>query len=302
MTPLVCDELEIVGIAPQRALDKLARAGICVYDVQKRGAACLNLRVKCKETEKIFAIFSGSCYTVTKKRPLRLKRLALRAAKRAGAAAGAVLALLIAAASNAFVLRVEVEGSGARYAPRAREILAEEGVKAFRLYDGEGAEQARARMLALPGVVFAELEKSGCVLTVTLEADEEIAPPALARELVSPASGVVEELTVLRGTALAAEGDTVAAGQTLAGGFFFTEEGARRETFAIARCSILCEYTQSVRAASDGESARKNAIAAAHMNAGGELVESAAAVREEDGGFVFDVRLTVRIRASVNME
>ncbi len=302
MTPLFCDAIEIVGISPQRALDKLARAGIEVYDVRKTGAASLNLRVKCKETEKIFAIFSGSCYTVTKKGQLRLKRLAGRAVKRVGAVAGALLVLLCAMAGNAFVLRVEVEGSGARYDERAREILAEEGVKTFRLYDEESAENARVRMLALPGIVFAELEKSGCVLTVTLEESEEISPPARETVLVSPASGVVEELTVLRGTALVAEGDTVVAGQTLADGFFLTEDGERRETFAIARCSILCEYTQSVREDSNDEDAREDAIAAAHMNAGGELVESEATAHADGDGFIFEVRLCVRIRASVNME
>lgn len=302
MTPLFCDAIEIVGISPQRALDKLARAGIEVYDVRKTGAASLNLRVKCKETEKIFAIFSGSCYTVTKKGQLRLKRLAGRAVKRVGAVAGALLVLLCAMAGNAFVLRVEVEGSGARYDERAREILAEEGVKTFRLYDEESAENARVRMLALPGIVFAELEKSGCVLTVTLEESEEISPPARETVLVAPASGVVEELTVLRGTALVAEGDTVVAGQTLADGFFLTEDGERRETFAIARCSILCEYTQSVREDSNDEDAREDAIAAAHMNAGGELVESEATAHADGDGFIFEVRLCVRIRASVNME
>lgn len=138
--------------------------------------------------------------------------------------------------------------------------------------------------------------------STTLEESEEISPPARETVLVSPASGVVEELTVLRGTALVAEGDTVVAGQTLADGFFLTEDGERRETFAIARCSILCEYTQSVREDSNDEDAREDAIAAAHMNAGGELVESEATAHADGDGFIFEVRLCVRIRASVNME
>lgn len=301
MTPLFCDWIEIVGIAPFRAVDKIVRAGISVYDVHKKGAACLKLRVKSKETEKIFAIFRGSCYTVTKTGPARLKR-ALRAVyARAGLAAGAIAFLLLSAASNFFIFRIEVNGSGARYAERAEEILSAEGVRAFALYDGEAAERACEQLAALPGIVFARVRKSGCVVTVTLEESDEIAAPERSSSLVSPRAGIVESLTVLRGTPLVAEGEPVAEGQELVGGFFVTESGEQRETFAIARCSLLCESVFEYRSNEESEAAARRASAAAHLQAGGEIAEEKIGCRAEEGGFVYTVELTVRVLCSVNM-
>ena len=76
MTPLFGVRMEISGIAPLRALEKLSAAGIRARDVRKAGVARLNFCVKSKETEKIFAIFARSCYTVTRKESVGLTRLA----------------------------------------------------------------------------------------------------------------------------------------------------------------------------------------------------------------------------------
>ena len=52
MKPLFCDLLQVEAIAPFRALDKLVKRGISVYDIQKIGPTCLKFCVKSKETEK----------------------------------------------------------------------------------------------------------------------------------------------------------------------------------------------------------------------------------------------------------
>lgn len=301
MRPLFCDVLQIEAIAPLRALDKLARRGISVYDVQKLGPTKLKLRVKSKETEKIFAIFRGSCYTVTKIGAAGLKRLTDAALRRPGMVAGAVLFLFLSAFSNFFVLKIEVVGSGARYRERAVELLAEAGVRTFAPYGESAAESARAALLTLPSVVFAEVEKSGCVVTVRLEESAETPVPTQAKSLLAPAGGVVEELTVLRGTALAAEGDEVREGQELVGGYFETESGERKDTFAVARASILHTYTGEFKSDTADEEALARAVAAANMIAGGEPVDYTASVREEGGGFVYTVAVRVRITCSVNM-
>ena len=96
MTPLFCEEWKVEAVAPFRALDKLARRGVCVYDVQKISPVCLKFRAKSKESKKIFAIFRGSCYTVKKERAARLSRLPAAVRRRPGFAAGLVLFLLLA--------------------------------------------------------------------------------------------------------------------------------------------------------------------------------------------------------------
>ncbi len=293
--------LQICGVSPLHALEQLARAGIRVRDVRKVSATRLNFCVKCKETEKIFAIFARSCYTVTRIENIGLTRAAAFLRRRPALIAGALLAIAIAAAGDAFVLRVRVGGSASRYAARAEAILAEEGLQPFALYSQAAAERAEAALLGLPGVAFASVGKEGCVLTVTLEEGASLPPPAAGADLVAPRAGVVESLTVLRGTPLAAEGEEVAAGQTLAGGFFLTEAGERRQTPAVARASLLCTYTEEFAGAADGESFRIRCIAAARLRAGGELVSSQCSVREEGGAYVCAVTLVVRVRVSVNL-
>lgn len=293
--------LQIAGVSPLHALEQLARAGIRVRNVQKLSATRLNFCVKCKETEKIFAIFARSCYTVTRIENIGLTRAAAFLRRRPAFIAGALLALSLAAAGDAFVLRVRVGGSASRFSARAEAILAEEGLHPFALYSEAAAERAEAALLGLPGVAFASVGKAGCVLTVTLEEETSLPPPAAAADLVAPRAGVVETLTVLRGTPLAAEGEAVAAGQALAGAFFLTESGERRQTPAVARASLLCSYTEEFVGAADGESFRIQSIAAARLRAGGELVASHCTVREEGGAYVCTVTLTVRVRASVNL-
>lgn len=301
MKPLFCDELEIGGIMPLAALEKLRRAGICTYDVQKLGVSRLKLYVRAKETQKVFAILRGSCYTVTKTGSARGKRAADALLRRPGLLAGALLFCAAACFGNACVLRIDVVGSAARYRERALEILRSAGVGVFSLYDENAAERAQTAMLALPGVVFASLDKSGCVLKVTLEESADAPAPMQAQSLVATRAGVVEEITALRGTPLVGAGERVEAGQTLVGGYFLTESGEQRETAAIARCSLLCDFAAEYASGEDTAEARSRAEAQALLEAGGELVAADTSVRAEGDGFVFTVRLTVRVRLSVNL-
>ncbi len=301
MTPLFAEEWQVEAIAPFRALDKLARRGVSVYDVQKLSPTCLKFRAKSKESKKIFAIFRGSCYTVTKCRSVRLKRVADAAARRPGVLAGALLFLAFGFAVNFFVLDIRVEGSGARYEERAVEILRENGLHAFAPFGEDKAAKAGTELLSLPGIVFAEVQKSGCVVTVTLEESEDTPVPSRQTDLKAAAGGEVESITVLRGTALVKAGDAVKEGHTLAGGFFETPEGERRETFAVARASILHSYAGEFASGEESEEALARAVASANMIAGGEPVDYTYTVREENGKFIYAVTVRVRIVCSVNM-
>ncbi len=301
MRPLFCDRLELCGIAPMRALDKMAKQGIRAYDVHKCGITRLNFCVKSKETKKIFAIFDGSCYTVTKIGAVGAKRWVETALRRPGILIGAALFLLVACVGNQRILRIEVTGSAARYREQALVILEETGLEIGATFDAEAADAARAALLNLPCVVFASVDKSGCVLTVALEESAQAPAPARADSLIAPRGGSIEELTVLRGTAQVREGERVEGGQTIVGGYFLTESGERRETPAIARCSLLCEFTAEYASETEDETAYRRAVAAAYLRAGGEPVSAAVQTRPEQTGVVYVVTVCVRVRISVNM-
>ena len=113
MRPLFSAALEVEGIAPFRALDKLAKRGIFVFGVQKLSPTRLKIRVKSKETQKVFAIFRGSCYTVTEAKNESLARLVSAAAKRPGAVVAAAVFVALIALGSSFVFRIDVVGSAA---------------------------------------------------------------------------------------------------------------------------------------------------------------------------------------------
>lgn len=190
--------------------------------------------------------------------------------RRPGFVCGAALFLVLSFAADGLVLRVDVTGSAARYAARAEEVLAEAGIGVFSFYSEEAAGRARSRLLAeFADVAFAEVEKSGCIVRVTLEAGEAAEVPARKSELRAPASGEVEELTVLRGEACVEEGQQVAAGDVLVLGRVAGADGAYKETFVSARCVLRCEY--AFTAAGGGEEAVRRALAAARLSAERDL-------------------------------
>ena len=300
MRPPFCCEVEIGGVMPLSALERLARAGIRTYCVRKVSVCRLKLYFRAKEMQKVFAILRGSCYTVTNKGSVGCKRLADALLARPGLWIGALLLAAALWAGGAAVLRIEIEGSAARNAARVREVLQEAGIAPFTFYREEEGEAARTALLALPGVVFASVEKSGCVLTVTVEESAEPPAPVRKQSLVAPRAGVVEELTVLRGTAEVCVGEAVSAGQTLVGGYFVQGE-ERHETFAIARCALLCSFQGEYAFAAESEAARESALAQALLAAGGELTAQEISVRAEGEGVVYAVRLTVRVRLSAGL-
>ena len=301
MKPFFQSSLEIDGVAPFRAVDKLVRHGIFVYGVQKLSATRLKIVVKSKEMQKVFAIFRGSCYTVTKAKKESFSRLLGAIVRRPGIILGAVLFLILGVIGNAFVLKIDIVGSAAYRRDQAEEYLSAAGIRQFGWYDTSAADAAQSALLSLPGVVFATVEKKGPVLIVTLE-EEEIAPtPSYEKNLLSPCAGEVEEVVVLRGTALVKVGDTVEAGQELVGGFYETESGERKETFAVARCTLIKTHSAEYFSAQESPEELRRAVAAACAEAGGEPVSSQTSVREEKGGYIYTVTLRVRISCAVNM-
>lgn len=84
------DRYEITSLTVNRAVNKLARAGIEVFNVRKTGKTRIRLSIRAKDSEKFFAIFHGSCYTINKLKDRGLKRLAVWALCRVGVLVGIV--------------------------------------------------------------------------------------------------------------------------------------------------------------------------------------------------------------------
>ncbi len=203
----------IEGLSAFRAADKLRNAGITVLSLKKQQKNAVIAEVASKDLEKVFAILRGSCYNIKKIRFHGLSKAWKMFCLRAGLLAGALIGVSAVCFFQTRVLRVEFTGSGAYYAGEVREILLRGGVKRFGPCP-EGYAAVEAEILSLPRVSFCSVREDGGILTVEIQVSDDAAAIA-GRPLTADADGIVEELTVIRGTAAVSVGDSVHAGDTL---------------------------------------------------------------------------------------
>lgn len=245
-------EFIIEGLSAFRVIDKLNRAGIAVLSAEKTKKNAVCVRLYSKDAKKGFAILKNSCYNVKKVSPKSISRLLAWGIKSAGLLAGAAVFLFAVTFAQTRVLAIRVVGSGAYYAGEVHDILREKGVKKL----GAAPEESlvAAEILALPRVSFCSLKTAGGVLTVTVEVSDE--STEISREpLLSPATGRVEELVIVRGTALVQVGDEVKEGAPVVKGVTLIGE-EEREVIVIARVKVsypfaaqyACESEEEARA------------------------------------------------------
>ncbi len=234
-------ELTVEGLGVHRVLEKLARAGVETLLAEPVQKNVLKVRIRGKDRKKVFAILRGSCYNIKKVRYLGAERAVRALVRGAGLAFGVLFFLVAVPLAESRVLRVNVVGNGAYYEREVRAILARAGVKEFSAMPSQTGALS-AEILSLPRVEFCSFHTAGGVLTVEVRVSDEA--PALSGEpLLAPVRGVVEELVVVRGTALVSVGDAVEAGQAVVGNFTLSGE-ERRPAAVIARVTVRTEIAR----------------------------------------------------------
>lgn len=228
-------EIVVSSLSAHRAADKLARAGIPLFRVKKRGKNKLSFQVQGKDREKVFAILRGSCYNVEE---VRFRGLAFAYGKcleRAGLLLGAAVFALSVWGMQSRVLKIDVVGSGAYLGEQVKSVLLEGGVRPFSAPPRDYSPFV-AQILALPAVSHCGFRKEGGVLTVEVQVSDE-GKALSSAPLVSPVRGKVEELVVLRGAPCVQVGDEVEKGQVLVEGKEVLGE-RERKVLVIARAKL----------------------------------------------------------------
>lgn len=228
-------QLEIEGLNAYGVADKLNRAGITVYSVRKIQKNAISLAIESKEAKKAFAILQSSCYNVKKRRSLGISRLRKICLQSAGLVAGALLFALCVVGMQTRILKIEIVGSGACYEAEVLGILCAGGVAPFKAMPRETALFS-AEILSLPRVSFCTFRASGGILTVEVEVSDENATLS-GQPLLSPATGTVTELTVVRGTPCVQIGDEVREGDVVVRNAVFYGE-TEHNVIVIARVKI----------------------------------------------------------------
>ncbi len=285
------------GLMPERALLRLRRAGIPLFDIQKVAKDELHCSIRKKDSQKVFAIYPKVCYNISEYTPYMVTELGAVGIgkafellqKRVGICIGCLLFALLTVWADDFVFGVHFVTSDV-YARETYAALEEYGVRLGRRYQGKNADLICAKLLSLDSVEFCSLQKKGMYLYVDIRTAPFGKKNAQQGVMGAKRTGKIVGLTVLRGTALKKVGEEVQAGEPLVGDWFSTEEGGQVRVEIIARVRIACTYEEKIAAESEEE-----AFALAYLQAGltGTEYLDGQSVQKEGDGYLVALRYTV---------
>ena len=252
---------------PERALLRFKREGIAVYHAKKVKKNQILFSVSRKDSEKVFAIYPNVCYNISVYHPFTVKKVGSSGIatcfdflkRRLGLLLGGLLFAVLLLFSDMWIFSVDHIGTDI-YRRETLAALEESGITPFCVYRKGKEDEVCARILALDGVEFCSLQKSGHRLLVEVR----LSPFALYRvdkeNMVAKHSGTLLSITALKGTPLKKAGEEVRCGETLVENRFYTEDGGQVCVEPIARASIACVLEETFEAETAEE-----AFAAAYL-------------------------------------
>lgn len=234
----------VTGDSLPSFINRLVRAGITVLRAEA-GKNGVILTIPRADSKKLFAICKDMCYNIIiggvshpenpRKNRITVRHLrdggylspAYAFFKRAGLVIGVVAFLAFTVLCDRTLLGVSLKGVPTELKGGVSRTLTENGVKKYVRFSSIDTAMLSSEILSdNPAIGFASVYKRGSYLVV--EALRVEAPGDIrGKEILSDVDGVVEKISVLRGTPLVSVGDVVKAGQQLVGGYFIAGE----ETF-----------------------------------------------------------------------
>lgn len=272
----------------------LHRKGADVHSFKQISKTECFIEIDFIDSYKFFAICKNMCYNKKVVKYSGILAPLTFFIKKVGYLVGGILFLVLTALINNLVLDVKVIGSGSCFENQTKDIIYTEGVSKYSFFwDIDLKSLEREILVKSPRLSFVSVKKKGNVLVVdtALSTSEPEVLGKNACDLVSSCDGVIEEITVLRGTALVSAGQEVKKGDALVGAYILGKDDSVYNTFVIARVKILkkTEYFYKCNGASENNVSI--AYALAEFNESGEIKDKSHEV--VDGGV--KVTLTVRI-------
>ncbi len=258
---------DIFGVMPERALLRLRRANIPLYDIQKLQKNQLRLSVRKKDEVRVFAVYpkvgedAYAPYTVRVVGGTGVGKYLDFAKKRVGFVLGLCLFCGVVAYADGLVLGVDFSASSV-YAREAYATLEKYGVKKFSQYKKGNEDLICSQLLSLEGVEFCSVKKSGMRLIVEMRLGDLPPTPFVQGDMQAAHTGKILAITALKGTPQKGVGEDVRSGETLVGAWIESGE-ERKKTEVIARASIACTYECVVQTEDE-----KIAFCTAYLQAG----------------------------------
>jgi hypothetical protein len=250
--------LSLEGVMPERAILRLKREKIALYQVKKTQKNRLQFTVEERDCKKVFALYkkvwyhhgATGAYSLHDHGFIGFSKKANAFKKRLGFLLGALLFCMISLYADAFVFGVEIKGSKV-YRREVLQALEEHEIKPFHRYQRGKEDLICAKLLAIENVEFCSVQKSGARVVVEIRTSPFPTPFSQEGDMLSLHGGVLRSLTVLRGTPLKKTGDPIKQGEPIVGGYFYTQSGEYKGVKPIARASIACVHEQEVVASDE---------------------------------------------------
>lgn len=300
---LLKERVMIEGLMPERALLRLRRANIDVYDLKKPQKNQILFTVKKKDIEKVFAIYPDVCYNVSVYTPYKAKRMGAvgwsriyeKGKNRMGLLLGGLLFLCMLTYADRFIFKIEFVGANV-YEREAIIALEQGGIKAFSPYRTDKTDWITSQMLSLEGVEYCSVKKSGFKAVVEIRLSPFEKPVLLSGDMLCEKEGKILSITALHGTALKKVGEEVKKGEVLVGGWFLKEDGSKVSVEPIARASIACVFETDIQADTE-EEAFAAAYLALQLKESDKITEKEIVKKEE----LFHVKISYVAIEQINM-
>ena len=251
--------------------------------------------------EKVFAIFSHSCYNIVIIRNSGVTRLKFFLKRRFGLIAGAVIFVAAAVMSGNTVLKIKVTGNGGYLERQVIAIAAECGAREWSFCRKLDAPLMQSKIMALPDVNFCSVKRDGAYLLIDVRTEEEHTSKVDYKPLTANVSGEVYRLVAICGTPERKEGDYVSAGETLIGAYELTAEGEGVPCLAVGFAEIKAHAELSLFYNEESEQNAQSALKAAALYSD-TVLERSYKVSPCEGGVKYEVSFTYLKRVAVNME
>ena len=287
---------------PERALLRLRRAEIPLFGIKKVAKNRILFRVKKKDCEKVFAIYPNMCYNNSANAAYKVKALGAegvgkyleKAKDRVGLLLGGLLCFVLVNMAQPLVLSVEFIGTSV-YKREALQTLEEVGIRQFAPYTKGKEDLVCAKLLALDGVEYCSVKKTGNRVAVEMRLSPFPSATTDKGNMQAKHSGEIVAMTVLRGSPLKKIGDTVRAGDTLVENCFFTEQGGQVRVEIIARVCIACAWEGDIEAEDE-----ESAFAKAYLALGLTAEDTLQKIEVAENGALYRVKLAYQAVERIN--
>lgn len=300
---ILYERIQIDGLMPERALLRLKRAGIPLYNLQRLAKDKIRLRVRRKDLYKIAAIYPQagdmdvrSAYTFSRIEGVGVAKLVDFCKNRVGFVLGVMAFCILTLAADTFVFGIEFVGTDV-YAREVAKALDENGIHLFAPYKAGQEDMITAKLLSLDYVDFCSVTKKGGRLRVEMRTSPFTTPLLTAGQMQAKHTGEIIAITALRGTALKKAGESVCVGETLVGDWFSVEGVGQVRVEPIARVKIACVYEGVHPQASSAQQAFAEAYLALQLTDKDEIVESVITQIDDE----FHVKINYVVVESMNL-